>query len=155
MTTTLKTNTTTIVSAINDFNLAWNEKNLNRLARFLADDVIYINPTIKLGFVNITGKKLEGIFELLKFWKSLFQKFKSLPEDKVILSIEESGDNHIVTCRADNHGLELSSKLIIHFNSQLLISRIEFTEVTQYKKEAPVSLVSILAKQLRSRFFNN
>ncbi len=144
-----------IVSRIDHFNKAWNDKDLGSLSKLLDKEVVYSYPVIKIGFINFPGKVIEGEFKLLKFWKKVFEKFDSIQEDKEIIEIKIDGDAIIVICDAHNHGLQLSCKLIIQLNSELLITNIAFTEVIKYNADEDLSVLSLLIKQFRLRFFSN
>jgi len=155
MSTLVQTDTEAVVLLIGKFNSAWNNKDLGQLSRFLAVDVKYQNPNIKLGVFNFPGKEIHGQFKVLQFWRGFFEKFKSIEEDKKVLSIKKQDNGYHVICDAHNHGLRLSSKLIIILNSELQIREFNFTKVTKYKAEETISVFTLLIKQLKAKYFSN
>lgn len=150
-----RTDSEAIVSIVDRFNTAWNERDLSKISNLLAQDVVYSNPPAKLSFINIPGKEVFGLFKVLQFYKSIFERFNATQEEKFITNVEHENNKTIVSCNVHNHGLKISSKLTLHLNNELYITKIKFTKVTRYKGEKELSAVSLLLKQFKARYLKN
>lgn len=139
------------INRIADFSEAWNHKELGVLSNYITTDIVFSNSPVQIGLFHLKGRTVYGKFALLKFWKKYLAKFENIMEEKVVRSIKEVNDDIVVSCDIHNYNLEVSCKADFFLNKKLQIHRIIFTNVSELKGDKPLSVVSLIMKQLRSK----
>lgn len=154
MSVLLKEDFKIVASRINDFSVAWNNKDLNGLAKFISEEIIFSNPQIKFSFFTLKRKSIQGRFNFLRYCNQFFEKYNTIEEVLEVIHVKENGYGHSITCHSHNKTFGVSSTLSIELCSLLLVQKMTYSNITKYRSHHEVSMVSLLIKQLKLEYFN-
>ena len=139
----------TIATQFKDFNSAWNNQDLVSLANFITDDISYSNPSFNFGVFIMKGRQIFGRFDVLKFWKKYQTKLEKVEEEKEIVDIRVEENSYIIISKIHNYNLGVSSTGVFRMTKDLLIDKIDFSNITELKSDKKINIISIQMKQFQ------
>ena len=144
--------TAIIQSKLQEFRKAWNRQDLNEMVQFITTDIIFSIPPVKLGFLNLPGRNVQGTLKMLKMWQQYFDDFVMYEEDKDFREVRETDTGYLADCIIHYPHIGVSCEIKISFNKEFKISKFDFREVRSYRETKKASKVKLITKYVKGKF---